>query len=113
MQRPGSFKGATNTKLYFGLLQVLNFMTFAVFISVRCTVGNKNFMLIDGTIRILKVIIYMIAAVFFLIIAYKLYNKLLEVSLQKAKMMKGRLALSICFFCIPLILKALFNVIYV
>ena len=45
--------------------------------------------------------------------ANKLYKRLKKLSTLKAKQMKVSLVLSICFFCIPLMIKALFNLAYI
>jgi hypothetical protein len=43
----------------------------------------------------------------------KLYTRLKKLSTTKANKMKTPLMLSICFFCIPLIIKAVFNLAYI
>lgn len=43
----------------------------------------------------------------------KLYKRLKKLSTLKANKMKAPLVLSICFFCIPLLIKAAFNLAYI
>ena len=74
---------------------------------------NNDFYKIDGIIRTIKSIIYIIAAIGYIIGAFMLYYRLQNFSMLRAKMMKVRLFLSICLVSLPLFLKSIFNILYV
>lgn len=95
MNSTTKYWAATHYKLCFTLLQLINFIIFIIFITARCATSSEHFHLLDGAIRVIKVLIYMIAAIAYLMVAYHLYNKLYEMSLAKANMMRNRLILSI------------------